>query len=148
MWFPGQTVWIKFVGTHREYDAVDVMNPIHPIRNDEDHARALAEIERLWGAPEGSAEAEALEVLVTLVDAYETKHHRIDPPDPIEAILFRVEQQGLTRADLVPILGSRARVSEVLNRRRPLTLGMIRRLRRALGISADVLIGGDDEAAA
>jgi HTH-type transcriptional regulator/antitoxin HigA len=124
------------------------MSAIHPIRNDEDHAQALAEIERLWGAPDGSPEAESLEVLVTLVDAYEARHHRVDPPDPVEAILFRLEQQGLTRADLVPILGSRARVSEILNRKRPLTLAMIRRLRRALGISADVLIGGDDEAAA
>lgn len=114
---------------------------IHPIRNDRDHARALKQIEKLWGAPKGSPEAEALEVLVTLVDVYEAKHHRIDPPDPIEAIRFRMEQEGLTRADMEKIIGSRARVSEILNRRRPLTLTMIRRLRDALGISADVLIG-------
>jgi len=114
---------------------------IHPIRNDEDHGRALARIEELWGSPQGTPEAEALEVLVTLVDAYEAQHHAIEAPDPIEAILFRMEQQGLTRRDLEPLIGGRARVSEVLNRRRPLTLAMIRRLRAGLGLSADVLVG-------
>ena len=116
---------------------------IHPIRNDRDYARALRQIEKLWGARAGSREAEKLEVLVTLVDAYEAKHHLIDPPDPIEAIRFRMEQEGLTRADLEKLIGSRARVSEILNGRRPLTLQMIRRLRDALGISADVLVGRD-----
>ena len=116
---------------------------IHPIRNDRDHARALRQIEKLWGARAGSPEAEKLEVLVTLVDAYEAKHHPIDPPDPIDAIRFRMEQEGLTRADLEKLIGSRARVSEILNGRRPLTLQMIRRLRDALGISADVLVGRD-----
>ena len=116
---------------------------IHPIRNDRDHARALRQIEKLWGARAGSPEAEKLEVLVTLVDAYEAKHHPIDPPDPIEAIRFRMEQEGLTRADLEKLIRSRARVSEILNGRRPLTLQMIRRLRDALGISADVLVGRD-----
>jgi HTH-type transcriptional regulator/antitoxin HigA len=114
---------------------------IRPIRTARDHARALKRIEHLWGARSGTPEAEELEVLVTLVDAYEAKHHPIDPPDPVEAIRFRMEQAGLSRSDLVPLLGSRARVSEVLNRRRPLTVAMIRRLRQALGISADVLIG-------
>lgn len=120
---------------------------IRPIHDDEDHARSMSEIERLWGAADGTPEADALEVLVTLVDAYEAKHHAIDPPDPIEAILFRMEQQGLSRNDLIPMIGSRARVSEVLNRKRPLTLAMIQRLRAGLGISADVLIGGGSEAA-
>ena len=120
---------------------------IHPIHNDDDHSRALFEIERLWGSPEGTPEADTLEVLVTLVDAYEAKHHAIDPPDPIEAILFRMEQQGLTRNDLIPMIGSRARVSEVLNKKRPLTLAMIQRLRAGLGISADVLVGSGSEAA-
>ena len=120
---------------------------IHPIHNDDDHSRALFEIERLWGSPEGTPEADTLEVLVTLVDAYEAKHHAIDPPDPIEAILFRIEQQGLTRNDLIPMIGSRARVSEVLNKKRPLTLAMIQRLRAGLGISADVLVGSGSEAA-
>jgi HTH-type transcriptional regulator/antitoxin HigA len=120
---------------------------IHPIRNERDHARALRQIKKLWGARVRSPEAEALEILVTLVDAYEAKHDAIDPPDPIEAIRFRMEQEGLTRADLEKLLGSRARVSEILNRRRPLTLAMIRRLRDALGISADVLIGSESSAA-
>ena len=120
---------------------------VRPIRNDADHARALEQVEQLWGPPEGSRDAETLEVLVTLVDAYEAQHHRIDPPDPIEAIRFRMEQEGLTRNDLEPFIGSRARVSEVLNRRRPLTLRMIRRLRKGLGISADVLVGEEVKAA-
>ena len=114
---------------------------IEPIHNDRDHAHALRQIEQLWGARRGSPEAKKLEILVTLVDAYEASQHRIDPPDPIEAIRFRMEQEGLTRTDLEKLIGSRARVSEVLNRRRPLTLAMIRRLRDALGISADVLVG-------
>ena len=120
---------------------------IHPIRNAHDHARALRDIERLWGARSGTPEADKLEILVTLVDAYEAKHHPIDPPDPIDAIRFRMEQMGLTRNDLVGVLGSRARVSEVLNRRRPLTIAMIARLRDKLGISADVLIGPQRRAA-
>jgi HTH-type transcriptional regulator / antitoxin HigA len=120
---------------------------IRPIRNQHDHAAALLEIERLWGARARTPEADKLEVLVTLVDAYEAKHHPIDPPDPIDAILFRLEQMGLTRADLVKILGSRARVSEVLNRRRPLSIAMIARLRDNLGISADILIGPQRRAA-
>ena len=119
---------------------------IHPIRNDRDHAEAMRQIEKLWGARRGSPEAEKLEILVTLVEAYEARHHEIDPPDPIEAIRFRMEQEGLTRTDLEKLIGSRARVSEVLNRRRPLTIAMIRRLRDALGISADVLIGRDSAA--
>jgi HTH-type transcriptional regulator / antitoxin HigA len=115
---------------------------IRPIRNDRDHQRAMKEIDRLWDKKDTSREAaDRLDVLITLVDAYEEKRHPIGPPDPIEAIRFRMEQQGLTRADLEPLLGSRARVSEILNRRRPLTLPMIRKLRDALGISADILIG-------
>ena len=114
---------------------------IHPIRNDKDHARAVARIEKLWGSRPGTPEAETLEVLVTLVDAWEAQHHPIEPPDPIEAVLFRMEQQGLSRRDLEPMVGGRARVSEVLNRKRPLTLAMIRRLRSGLGLSADVLVG-------
>lgn len=116
---------------------------VRPIHDDAGHALAMEQIEQLWGAPEGSPEGETLEVLITLVDAYEAQHHRIDPPEPVEAIRFRMEQDGLTRKDLEPLIGSRARVSEVLNRRRPLTLHMIRRLRAGLGISADVLVGED-----
>ena len=120
---------------------------VQPIRNDRDHARTVRQIEKLWGAKKGSPAARKLEVLVTLVDVYEAKHHVIDPPDPIEAIRFRMEQEGLSRADLETLIGSRARVSEILNRQRPLTVAMIRRLRDALGISADVLIGRESSAA-
>jgi len=116
---------------------------VRPIHNDADHTRAMEQIEQLWGAVEGTPEAETLEVIVTLVDAYEAQHHTIEAPDPIEAIRFRMEQEGLTRKDLEPFIGTRARVSEILGRRRPLTLRMIRRLRDGLGISADVLVGSE-----
>jgi HTH-type transcriptional regulator/antitoxin HigA len=117
------------------------MIEIKPLRNDRDHARALKLIDEVWGARADSEEGRALEVLVTLVDAYEREHHAIAAPDPIEAIRFRMEQLGLTRKELEPYLGSRARVSEVLSGTRPLTLAMIRKLREGLGISADVLVG-------
>lgn len=121
---------------------------ITPIRNDRDHARALREIGKLWGARRGSPAARTLEVLVTLVSDYESNHHVIEPPDPIDAIRFRMEQQGLSRRDLEAMIGSRARVSEVLNGKRPLTVQMIRRLRDGLGISADVLVGTEPSRAA
>ena len=120
---------------------------IRPIRNRRDHAWALREVERLWGARTGTPDADKLEILMTLIDAYEAKHHPIDPPDPVDAILFRMEQAGLTRNDLAGVIGSRARVSEVLNRRRPLSIAMIARLRDRLGISADILIGPQRRAA-
>ncbi len=121
---------------------------IRPIRNDDDHARALAQLENLWGAAPGSLEADQAEVLVTLIDLYEARHHVIEPPNPVEAIRFRMEQQNLTRKDLEPLLGGRGRVSEVLSGKRSLSLAMIRRLRRVLGISADVLVGREDTEAA
>ncbi len=92
------------------------------------------------GVPAGTAEGDRLEILATLVDAYESEHHPIDPPDPIDAIVFRMEQQGLSRKDLEPMIGSRSRVAEVLNRRRTLSIAMIRRLHDRLGIPAEVLI--------
>ena len=113
---------------------------IRPVRTEEDHRAAIARIEQLMSAASGTAEAEELDVLATLVDAYEAKHHVIDPPDPIAAIRFRMEQQNLSRKDLEPYIGSRARVSEVLSNKRPLTLNMIRRIKAGLGISADLLI--------
>ncbi|WP_040621445.1 helix-turn-helix domain-containing protein [Rhodovulum sp. PH10] len=113
---------------------------IRPIRSERDHEAALAEVERLWGARSGTPEGDRLDVLATLVDAYETEHVPIDPPDPVEAILFRMEQQGLTRKDLEPFIGSRTRVAEILNRKRNLSIDMIRRLHEGLGISAEVLI--------
>jgi HTH-type transcriptional regulator/antitoxin HigA len=111
-----------------------------PIHNDEDHALALQAIDRLWDAADGTAEAATLEMLVTLVEAYEAEHHPIPAPDPIELILHIMDARGLTRRDLEPYLGSRARVSEVLNRRRPLSLAMIRKLQAGLGLPADVLV--------
>lgn len=113
---------------------------IHPIRTEADYEAALGEIDRLWDAPAGSPEGDRLEVLATLVDAYEEKLHPIAPPDPVDAILFRMEQSGLSRRDLEPYIGSRGRVSEILNRTRGLTLPMIRRLNEGLGISAEILI--------
>ncbi len=113
---------------------------IRPIRTKSDHRQALAEVERLWTAPPGSPAAERLEVLATLIAAYEASHEPIPPPDPVDALLFRMDQMGLTRKDLEPYLGPRSRVSEVLSRRRPLTLMMIRRLHEGLGIPAEVLI--------
>jgi HTH-type transcriptional regulator/antitoxin HigA len=116
------------------------MADIKPIRSEADHEAALAEVERLWGAKIGTPEGDRLDVLATLIDAYEAEHSPIDPPDPIEAIKFRMEQQGLTRKDLEEIVGSRTRIAEVLNRKRGLSIGMIRRLHERLGISAEVLI--------
>ena len=116
------------------------MKALKPIRSETDYDVALAEIERLWGARADTPEGDRLDILATLVDAYENEHYPMDPPDPIEAIKFRMEQQGLTRKDLEGILGSRTRVAEVLNRRRGLSINMIRRLHEKLGISVEVLI--------
>ena len=116
------------------------MKNLKPIRRKADYEAAMAEIERLWGARSGTPEGDRLDILATLVDAYENEHYPMDPPDPIEAIKFRMEQRGLTRKDLASILGSRTRVVEVLNRRRGLSINMIRRLHEKLGISVEVLI--------
>jgi len=113
---------------------------LKPIRTEANYEAALTEVERLWGAKGGTPEGDRLDVLATLIDAYEARHYPMDPPDPIEAILFRMEQQGLTRKDLEPLIGGRGRVAEVLNRKRGLSLEMIRRLHERLGISAEVLI--------
>lgn len=113
---------------------------VKPIRTKRDHEAALKEVERLWGAKTGTPEGDRLDVLATLIDAYETEHYPIDPPDPVEAIKFRMEQQGLTRRDLEEIIGTRTRIAEVLNRKRGLSIAMIRRLHERLGISAEVLI--------
>jgi HTH-type transcriptional regulator/antitoxin HigA len=120
-------------------------NELKPIRTAADHENALAEVERLWGAKSGTAKGDRLDVLATLIDAYEAEHYPMDPPDPIEAIKFRMEQQGLSRKDLEPLIGTRTRVAEVLNRKRSLSIGMIRRLHDHLGISADVLIRASDK---
>lgn len=113
---------------------------IHPIKTEAAYQAALAEIERLFDAAPGTPEGDRLEVWVTLVEVYEEKHYPIPAPDPIEAIAYHLESRGLSRRDLERYIGSRARVAEVLNRKRPLSLNMIRRLHTGLSISADVLI--------
>jgi len=118
---------------------------IKPIRTKADHRAALKEIETLMSARADTREGERLEVLVTLVEAYENKHYRFEMPDPVEAIKFRMEQSGLGPKDLVPMIGQINRVYEVLNRKRPLTLQMIRRLHRDLGIPAEALIKESDQ---
>ena len=110
------------------------------IRSEADYDAALQEVEDLFEIEPGTAEADRLEILVLLVEAYEAQHHRIPPPDPIEAIEYEMERLGLSRRDLEPYIGSRFRVSEILNRRRPLTLPMIRRLAEGLRIPSEVLI--------
>ena len=99
---------------------------VKPIRSRADHEAALAEVERLWGANAGTPEGDRLDVLATLIDAYEAEDVPMDPPDPIEAIRFRMEQQGLTRKDLESIIGTRTRFAEVLSRKRGLSIAMIR----------------------
>lgn len=113
---------------------------LKPIRTEADYEAALSEMERLWGAGSGTPDGDRLDVLATLVEVYEEKHHPMDPPDPIEAIRFRMEQQGLTRKDLESIIGPRNRVADVLNRKRGLSIDMIRQLHDRLGISTEVLI--------
>ena len=116
------------------------MTEVRPIRTPEDYESALSEVEALWGSAGGTPGGDRLDVLVTLIDAYESQHFPMDPPDPIEAIKFRMEQQGLTRKDLESIIGTRARIAEVLDRKRGLSIAMIRRLHAELGIPAEVLI--------
>jgi len=117
---------------------------IKPIKTKVDHRAALKEIEALMAAEPDTPEGERLDVLVTLVEAYENKHYRLDLPDPVEAIKFRMEQKGMTPKDLVPMIGRINRVYEVLSRKRPLTLAMIQRLHGELGIPAESLIKQPD----
>ena len=115
---------------------------IKPIKNERDYHKALKEIDSLMDSARlNTTEGDRLDVLVTLVEAWEKRHWPNDLPNPVEAILFAMEQRGLSRRDLEPFIGSRARVAEVLNHKRPLTLPMIRRLHNGLGIPAEVLIG-------
>src|SRR5665213_2541439 len=113
---------------------------VKPIRTEADYEAAMKEVETLWGAASGAPQGDRLDVIATLIDAYEALHHPMDPPDPVEAIKFRMEQQGMTRKDLEDIIGTRTRIAEVLNRKRSLSIGMIRRLHDKLGISAEILI--------
>jgi HTH-type transcriptional regulator/antitoxin HigA len=113
-----------------------------PIRTDEDLRRALRRLEKVFQAAEGSAQADERDVLVTLIEAYENKHYDFGPADPVEAIRFRMEQEGLTPRDLEPYIGASGRVSEVLSRKRPLSLRMVKRLHDGLKIPYESLMAG------
>ena len=113
---------------------------VKPIRTAADYEAALEDVAALWGSATGTPEGDRLDVLATLIDAYEARHYPMDPPDPIEAIKFRMEQQGMTRKDLEDVIGTRTRIVEILNRKRSLSITMIRRLHDRFGISAEVLI--------
>src|SRR6266481_1324510 len=113
---------------------------IKPIKSERDYEQALQRVESLWKSPEGSVESDELDVLATLIEAYEREHYPVDLPDPIEAIKFRLEQQGKSTRALVGIIGQRTRVYEVLQKKRTLSLEMIRNLHEKLGIPANVLI--------
>lgn len=119
---------------------------IRPIHNEADHQAALERLESLMDAEPGTTEGDELEVLATLIEAYEARHYPVEPPDPIEAIRFRMDQAGLTPKDLEPFIGHSGRVSEILNRKRGLSLNMIRRLHQGLGIPLESLIQPMDRA--
>lgn len=112
---------------------------IRPLRTKADHRLALKEVERLWDADPGTPDGDRVDVLVTLIEAYEERNFPIAAPDPIAAIEFMLEQKGLTRRDLEPAIGGRGRVSEILNRKRPLTLPMVRALSKLLDIPTEIL---------
>jgi HTH-type transcriptional regulator/antitoxin HigA len=113
---------------------------IKPIKNERDYEQALRRVESLWNSPKGSAESDELDVLATLIEAYEREHHPMDMPDPVEAIKFRLEQEGKDSRALIGVIGQRTRVYEVLRGKRSLSLNMIRELHDKFGIPANVLI--------
>ena len=113
---------------------------IRPIKTEQDYYTSIRRIEVLWGAKNDTPQGDELDLLVTLVESYEMKHYPIAPPDPVEAIKFRMEQMGMTKADMVQYIGSQSRVSEILNGRRKLTLGMIKALYKGLRIPAEILL--------
>jgi HTH-type transcriptional regulator/antitoxin HigA len=118
---------------------------IRPIKTARDYRKALKEIDTLWDAKPNTPRGDRLDVLVTLVEAYEQKHYKVEAPDPVEAIKFRMEQLGLKPSDLAKILGGRSRVSEILNKKRKLTVDMMRSLRKHLAIPAESLLGVESE---
>ncbi len=113
---------------------------IKPIKTEHDYNTSIKRIEKLWGAKKDTPEGDELDLLCTLVESYEMKHYPITPPDPIDAIKFRMEQMGMTKKDMAKYLGSQSRVSEVLNRKRKLTLKMVKSLYRGLKIPAEILL--------
>ena len=116
-----------------------IMN-IHPIKTEKDHEKAIERLEQIFDAKQGTKEGDELEILSILIEKYEDKYYPIDLPDPIEAIKFRMEQLGLKQNDLTEVIGFKSRVSEILNKKRKLTLEMIRRLNEYLSIPTNVLI--------
>ena len=113
---------------------------IRPIKTDTDYNESIKRIDDLWGSKKDTPQGDELDLLVTLVESYEMKHYPIAPPDPIEAIKFRMEQMGMTKTDLAKYLGSQSRVSEILGRKRQLTLKMIKSLYKGLKIPAEILL--------
>ena len=113
---------------------------IKSIKTEQDYQAALSQLETLWDAQEGTDEFDQLDVLATLIEAYERKHHQIEAPDPVQAILFRMEQEGLTPSDMTKYLGNKSKVSEVLNYKRALSITMIRKLATGLDIDPAILI--------
>lgn len=113
---------------------------IRPIKNEDDYKAMLREVERLFEAAPDTDDGDRLDVLTTLLEVYEKNHYSIPSPDPVEAIKYWMESRGITRQDLAPLMGSRARVSEIFNHRRGLTLNMIRNLHDKLGMPAEALI--------
>lgn len=113
---------------------------VRPIKNEQDYTNAISRIELLWGSKKDTLEGDELDILVTLVESYEMIHYPIAPPDPVDAIKFRMAQMGMTNADMVKYLGSQSRVSEILNRKRSLTLGMIKSLYKGLKIPPEILL--------
>ncbi|ALO17243.1 Antitoxin HigA [Salinivirga cyanobacteriivorans] len=113
---------------------------IKPIKTEEDYQAALSRLEEIFDAPDGTPESDELDILGLLVDEYEKEHYPIDSPDPIEAIKIRMEELNMRQVDLIPVIGGKSRVSEILNRKRRLTIQMIRRLKERLNLSAELLI--------
>ncbi len=113
---------------------------MQPIHNDADLQQAFQRLQQIWGAAPGTKAADELEILAVLIEHYEAKHFPVPASDPVEAIKFRMEQQGLTNKDLEPFIGSRGRVSEILNHKRPLSLAMIKRLHQGLQIPYECLL--------
>jgi HTH-type transcriptional regulator/antitoxin HigA len=113
---------------------------IRPIKTEQDYNDSIKRIEELWGAKKDTPQGDELDLLITLVESYEMKHYPIAPPDPVDAIKFRMEQMDMTKADMVKYLGSQSRVSEVLNRKRKLTLSMVKSLYKGLRIPAEILL--------
>lgn len=113
---------------------------IRPIKTENDYHKSIKRIEELWGAKKDTPQGDEFDLLCTLVESYEMKNYPISPPDPIDAILFRMEQMGMTKTDMAKYLGSQSRVSEVLGRKRKLTLKMVKSLYKGLKIPAEILL--------